>query len=149
MTELQMKMNDCCTTLYEQYTGILMYADDIILMSTTLNGLKKLINVCESVSRKDCIKFNYDKTEFCISNDSGCFSNTFLMNGYTVEPSKSLKHLGVLWNIKKNILTMDDENINNRISKFWVVIKTLIKEGIRFCHPQKSNNYTCLLQFRL
>ncbi len=136
LTEVQTKMNDCGTTLYEQYTGILMYADDIILMSTTLNGLKKLINQCESVCRKDCINFNYDKTEFCISKNSGYSSNTFLMNGYTVEPSNSLKHLGILWNIKKNILTMDDENINSRISKFWAVVKMLVKEGIRFCHPQ-------------
>ena len=30
------------TSLYGHYTGITMYADDIILMSTPLNGLQKL-----------------------------------------------------------------------------------------------------------
>ena len=32
---------------------------------------------------------------------------------------------------------MGDENVDLRISKFWSDIKTLIREGIRFCHPQK------------
>ena len=35
----------------------------------------------------------------------------FVMNGYTIRPSNNLKHLGVLWNLKNNVLTMDDENI--------------------------------------
>ena len=124
------------TNLFGHYTGILMYADDIILMSPTLSGLKSLINTCNSVSRSNCINFNTDKTEFCISYNCDPLSNSFAMNGYTVKASDGLKHLGVLWNIKKNILTMDDANVDSRLSKFWAVIKALIKEGIRFCQPQ-------------
>ena len=123
------------TTLHGQYTGILMYADDIILMSTTLSGVRKLIDRVTEISKENCINFNADKTEFCVSRNNYCFENSFVMNGYTIKPSRSLKHLGVLWNLKNNILTMDDENIQLRISKFWAVIRTLIKEGIRFCHP--------------
>ena len=127
--------SDYGTTLHGQYTGILMYADDIILMSSTLAGLRKLIDRVTVISRENCINFNADKTEFCVSRNNNCFENSFVMNGYTIKPSHSLKHLGVLWNLKNNILTMDDENIQLRISKFWAVIKTLIKEGIRFCQP--------------
>ena len=122
------------TTLHGQYTGILMYADDIILMSPTLSGLRKLIQRVTEISKENCINFNADKTEFCVSKSSGT-DNYFVMNGYTIRPSNNLKHLGVLWNLKNNVLTMDDENITLRISKFWSVIHTLIKEGIRFCHP--------------
>ena len=127
--------NDCGTSLHGSFTGILMYADDIILMSTTLSGLRKMVNTCVSVSNKNCINFNADKTEFCVSKGSDSLSNSFVMNGYTIEPANSLKHLGVLWNVKNNILTMEDENVSSRLTKFWTVIKTLIKEGIRFCHP--------------
>ena len=123
------------TTLHGQYTGILMYADDIILMSSTLNGLRKLIETVTTISKENCINFNADKTEFCISNQNDCFDNTFIMNGYTITPTSSLKHLGVLWNLKRGILRMDDENIQLRVSKFWAVVKALIKEGVRFCHP--------------
>ena len=122
------------TTLHGQYTGILMYADDIILMSPTLSGLRKLIQRVAEISKENCINFNADKTEFCVSKSSGT-DDYSVMNGYTIRPSNNLKHLGVLWNLKNNVLTMDDENITLRISKFWSVIHTLIKEGIRFCHP--------------
>ena len=104
-------------------------------MSSTLAGLRKLIDRVTVISKENCINFNADKTEFCVSRNNNCFENSFVMNGYTIKPSHSLKHLGVLWNLKNNILTMDDENIQLRISKFWAVIKTLIKEGIRFCQP--------------
>ena len=40
------------TSLYGHYTGITMYADDIILMSTTLNGLQKLVDKCIEISKK-------------------------------------------------------------------------------------------------
>ena len=132
------KTVDCGTSIHGCYTGILMYADDIILMSTTLTGMKKLIETCVSISNKNCINFNSDKTEFCISkanNLNELFSNSFIMNGYTIEPSHKLKHLGVLWNLKNNLITMEDDNISSRITKFWSVTKALVKNGIRFCHP--------------
>ena len=134
LTDMEADLNHG-TSLYGQYTGILMYADDIILMSTTLTGLQNMIDKVTQISRKNCINFNADKTEFCISKNNGCLENAFIMNGYTIRPSHSLKHLGVLWNLKRDILTMDDENVQLRISKFWAVVKTLINEGIRFCNP--------------
>ena len=59
------------TTLYGQYTGIIMYADDIILMSTTLNGLRNLVENVTQISKENSINFNADKTEFCISKQKG------------------------------------------------------------------------------
>ena len=75
------------------------------------------------------------KLNFVSPKVSSGFMNYFNMNGFTIEPADSLKHLGVLWNVKKNTLTMDDENVSGRLTKFWSVIKTLVKDGIRFCHP--------------
>ena len=41
-----------------------------------------------------------------------------------------------MWNIKKSgDATLDDVNVQERINKFWTVIHSLIKGGIRFCHP--------------
>ena len=57
------------------------------------------------------------------------------MNGYTIRPKDNLKHLGFFWNNKSNVLSMEDNNIKYRIDKYWSVIKTLVKGGIRFCHP--------------
>ena len=91
------------TTLHEQYTGILMYTDDIILMSPTISGLRKLLKQVAEISKDNCINFNADKTEFCVSKCNNGLENSFVMNGYTVKPSHSLKHLGILWNLRNNI----------------------------------------------
>ena len=113
-----------------------MYGDDIILMSTTLSGLQRLVDTCIEVSRNNCINFNSDKTEFCISKGIYTPTNLIRMNGYTIRSQNTLKHLGFLWNNKNNTLSMEDDNIKSRVNKYWAVIKTLINGGIRFCHPQ-------------
>ena len=122
-----------------------MYADDIILMSTTLRGLQELINTCIRVSNKNCINFNSSKTEFCISQKAHTSQNHIVVNGYMIEPKDSLQHLGFLWNNKGNLLTIEDKNINNRIGKFWSIIESLIKSGIRFCHPNTIKELYCSL----
>ena len=60
------------------------------------------------------------------------------MNSYRIKPKDRLKHLGFIWNIKNHkshIAVIEDESVTGRISKFWSIIQTLIKGGIRFCHP--------------
>ena len=83
------------TSLYGHYTGITMYADDIILRSTTLNGLQKLVDKCIEISKKNCISFNSDKTEFCVSKgvNTNNTNNYITMNGYTIRPKDNLKYL--------------------------------------------------------
>ena len=112
-----------------------MYADDIILMSTTLSGLQELIDTCVRVCNKNCIKFNSDKTELCISGKAHTSLCVVTIEGNMVIPKDNLKHLGFLWNRTRNMLSIEDKNIDMRIGKFWAVIESLIKSGIRFCHP--------------
>ena len=125
------------TSIHGQYTGIVMYADDIILMSTTRNGLQKLVDSCIEKSVDNCINFNSDKTEFVISGKAHLKNcNTIKMNGYTIHPKTKLKHLGFMWYSERDQLTIDNENIQDRINKMWSVARTLISNGIRFCHPR-------------
>ena len=67
-----------------------MHADDIILMSTTLNGLQKLVDKCIEISTKTVSAS--DKTEFCISK-GGHTNNYITMNVYTIRPKDNLKYL--------------------------------------------------------
>ena len=124
------------TTLYDRYTGIVMYADDIILMSPTRSGLQKLANTCIEVSKINCINFNPDKTEFVISGKTHTSQNTIEINGYYIEPKNDFKHLGFFWYTDcRDKATIESTNVTERINKFWSVIQTLVNNGIRFCHP--------------
>ena len=65
------------TSIYGNFTGIVSYADDILLLSTTLSGLQKLIDICISYGNNNYIKQNPDKTEFLVSGKQQ-FYNSFI-----------------------------------------------------------------------
>lgn len=124
------------TNLYGQFTGLIMYADDIILLSPTINGLRLLLDECVTYSEQHGIAMNADKTVLLMSGD-GEKESYILMNHWYVRPNHSLKHLGFIWNVgnRQNLATIEDEHVAQRLSKFWTVIYSLIKSGIRFCAP--------------
>jgi len=127
------------TSLHGTYTGIIMYADDIILISPTVSGLQTLVNKCTTYCNNLGVAINADKTEFIssgIPTNSGCFLS---MDYSRIYPGKTLKHLGFLWNIShKRYMTADinHDNVSERINKFWIVIHGLIKAGICYCAPE-------------
>lgn len=125
------------TSLHGIFTGMVAYADDIILLSPTLTGIQSLINKCTQYFNTTAITLNVDKTEF-ITSGSRIPTNTFIeLNYHQIHPQEKLKHLGFMWNTKKNHLaTLNDANIKERTSKFWSVIHSLIKGGVRFCNPE-------------
>ena len=55
------------TIIADVYTGIIAYADDIILASATVSGLQSMINFCVNYGYQTGIKFNSIKTKFIIS----------------------------------------------------------------------------------
>ena len=124
------------TSLYGVYTGIIAYADDILLLSSTKSGLQNLINTCTMYSNDNFIKINTDKTEFLLSGNhqiENCFIN--LSDKKTTVQTK-LKHLGFLWDTNKSpYASIENLNINERIIKYQAVAHTLIRSGIRFTHP--------------
>ena len=128
---------DAGTTLHNCFTGIIAYADDIILISSTISGLRKLLNKCQEYFNSTAITLNVEKTEFIRSGPAKHTQNAFIpLNGYHVHLQSSLKHLGFLWNTKKSgKACLSEKNVSERISKFWAVIYSLIKGGVRYCSP--------------
>ncbi len=123
------------TTLFGTFTGIVAYADDVILMSPTVSGLQHLLNECIHFYNNNAITLNIDKTEF-ISSGLRTPNNAHIdIQFHQVYPGEKLKHLGFIWNKKIYYGTLNDVNITERMSKFWSVVHGLIKGGIRFCQP--------------
>ena len=133
------------TTLHGVYTGIVMYADDIILLSPTISGLQLLADKCVKYCNNLGVAINAAKTEFLSSGTSNP-ADFLLMDYSRIYPGNTLKHLGFLWNIgnkRSKIADIDHENISERINKFWTVIHGLLKAGICSCAP-----YTRIALFR-
>ena len=77
------------------YVGCVSYADDILLLSCSLYGLKKLIKICEDYAAEYKIKFNGNKSKLIIFNeyDYTQFPDVAVC-GETVEKVSELKYLG-------------------------------------------------------
>jgi len=48
------------------FVGCILYADDIILLSATVDGLQKMLNTCSGTAEKLCLTFNCKKS-VCIA----------------------------------------------------------------------------------
>ncbi|XP_065679036.1 uncharacterized protein LOC136093738 [Hydra vulgaris] len=125
------------TSINGVYTGIIAYADDIVLQSSTISGLQSLINIVQKYGLSNFIKLNTEKTEFLISGISSILINVIYINGDPIKPQNNLKHLGFLWDNKnkKMTATLQKQNITERVTQFLSVAKGLIRNGLRFCQP--------------
>ena len=63
VTSTSIHMHGC--HVQDLYIGCIFYADDILLLSVSMNMLQDMLNVCYSVSNDLFISFNYSKSH-CI-----------------------------------------------------------------------------------
>ncbi|XP_065654687.1 uncharacterized protein LOC136081308 [Hydra vulgaris] len=124
------------TSIYGNFTGVVAYADDIIVLSSTLSGLKKLIKSCNIYSNLNCIKINAEKTEFLISGKAQIQTNTITISSNKINLQNKLRHLGFTWDTKHSTFaSLNNTYVDEKISNFRAVVQTLIQSGIRFAHP--------------
>ena len=64
----------------EKCSSVLLYADDIVLLTPTRKAMQKLLYVCEEFGNDYCLKYNTDKSETIVFGDSSYNSNLFLDN---------------------------------------------------------------------
>jgi len=76
-----------------QFTGALAYADDVVLLSPSLHGLKRMLQICEEYSIEYDIVFNPGKSKMLVFNGSNEI-NPLTMNNIVIPLSSSEKHLG-------------------------------------------------------
>ncbi len=73
---------------------ILMYADDMVLLSTTPSGLQKSLNLLSVYCKKWQLEVNLNKTKILLFNKRG-YSDTFLFNKQRVEIVCNYTYLGI------------------------------------------------------
>ena len=64
----------------EKFSSVLLYADDIVLLTPTRKAKQKLLNVCEEFGKDYCLKYNPDKSETIVFGDSSYNCNLLLNN---------------------------------------------------------------------
>ena len=75
--------------MHSEIISILMYADDMILMSRSQKGLAKSLKIVEIYCKKWQLNINEDKTKILIFNCNKYPDVTFRINGKRLELVKS------------------------------------------------------------
>ena len=94
------------------------YADDILLLSTTLSGLQKVIDTCISYGNNNYIKHNPDKTEFLISDKQQIYNCHINLSNNEINLLSRLRHLGFIWDTEKsNLASLNHVNMQRILIK--------------------------------
>lgn len=73
-----------------------MYADDVILLSTTSTGLQNKIDILNKYCQDWCLDVNINKTKVLIFNKAGrLISHNFMFNDNSLECVNKYKYLGI------------------------------------------------------
>jgi len=84
--------------------GILMYEDDLLLISATCNGLCRLIEICEQEMAWLDMQFNARKS--CMVRCGQRQNNEcadILLNGVPLVRGKTFKYLGILFEVGRKL----------------------------------------------
>ena len=87
-------------TLNSLKLNCLLYADDIVLLSETAEGLQNSLDkVSQYCKKKWGIEINIDKTKSLVFNNTGrLFPVTFMIDNQLIEKAKQYRYLGVMFN---------------------------------------------------
>ena len=102
---------------------ILMYADDVVLVSDNANGLKKHLNTLLEFCQKWKLEVNTEKTKICIFK---C-SDIFMLNNHTLEKVQSYKYLG-MWFAKNGLLHVAKKHLANQAKKAMFSLLTTLRQ---------------------
>ena len=83
---------------YDLNVSILVYADDILLISPVDSHLQRLLNICSNYSEKWLIKFNPNKSGIICFGKAIFPETAFLLNKAPIKMVETIKYLGIVIN---------------------------------------------------
>ena len=97
------------------FTGVLAYADDLVLLSPTKSGLKAMAKICDDFSNEYDITFNAAKSQYCVFRKSRRVQDSSIVFRNTSLPEQAfVSHLG-----HKLFCNPKCDNIDGVIASFY------------------------------
>ena len=101
VSDLPAQFDETCDPpkLFNESVGSLMFADDLIITSTTPGGMQKALNKLDAYCTRWGLQVNVNKTKIMTFTSSGQVikSNKFILSGNIVEPVKYYHYLGIVF----------------------------------------------------
>ncbi|RNA07484.1 RNA-directed DNA polymerase from mobile element jockey-like [Brachionus plicatilis] len=119
------------TRIHEYFTGVVMYADDILILTTSLKELQEELNIREKYGIQQEIKFNPEKTQFIVFGDKMKLGDHKpRMYNQEIEHVDKLRYLEFLLNRNNN----NKDQVESRI-------KAAFRSFSSLRNLQTDNNY--------
>ena len=123
-----LKEVDCAPVkLHDILIRCLLFADDIVLLSESAEGLQNSLNKLEEYCSKWLLTVNTKKTKVLIMNKGGQTLNNhkFTLNNETLDIVKEYKYLGLMLN-NSGSFVKSIENLSKRAMKAIFKIKNIV-----------------------
>ena len=115
----------------------LLYADDIILLSSTANGLQKSLEILDKFCSSWKLDVNEQKSKVMVFNSNGkTHINSFKINNSPIETVKTYCYLGITFKYNGNI-NVSTKLLMEKGRKAWFKIKKTIGLDNACCLMEK------------
>jgi len=82
--------------LFDIFHGCLLYTDDILLLSHTVNGMQEMLDICDEFAREFDMKFNATKSvAIRIGSRYNIQCSSFILSGAEIKYVSAVKYLGI------------------------------------------------------
>lgn len=119
INELPNLMDSCpdSVSLYNDDLSCLLYADDVVIFSSSAYGLQCRLNILAEYCKNMCLDINVKKSNIIIFNKSGRFlREPFYFNSKTVECVNKYKYLGLIFQAS-GLFNYGKEELFNKAAK--------------------------------
>ena len=117
--------SSCCPVdLDSKYINCLLYADDLILLSETADGLQHCLDILFSYCKKWGLEVNLKKSKVLVFNNTGRLMSTkFMYNSNYLENVRKYTYLGVSFSISGNFTDAKHELYCKGLKAFFKYLK--------------------------
>ena len=132
MNELSIRLNNskCGCIINGMFMNHIMYADDACVLAPSPTALQKLLNICDSFAKENCIVYNEKKSKCMVFKPKGFkvfkFPSLYL-NKKALEYISCHKYLGIIISDDMS----DDKDISRQIRALYI-------RGNMLCHKFKQ-----------
>ena len=124
----------------------LIYADDLVIMSTSAEGLQQCLNKLATYCNKWKLQVNLKKTKVILFNRQGSLikNHNFLFKSNNIEVTKQYKYLGFIFSCSGSTIAVVT-NLINQARKAWFSIKYYLSSS----KNKNTNTYLTLFDTQI
>ena len=125
----ELEKANCDAVTFNEKCNInaLAYADDIVLISKSKEGLQKALHIVEAYCEKWRLKINHSKTKTMVfSRGNRIINEKFTINGIALENVKEFKYLGITIHKKNCTFTPTLKYLRAKATRAFYALKSKV-----------------------